>query len=422
MRLLLLSLLLVGCAPRTAAVPDAAVPDAPPADVDIVAAEGTSTEHRAEGDVKTGNIDFAGDLYRELAAENPAGNLFFSPTSVSVALGMTWAGASGQTRADMAKALRFPDDDDRVHGELSGMLASWNADEERPFELSVANHLWAQTGFDFEDDYMALVDAHYAAGLERLDLQNKPEPSRARINGWVSEQTRERIPELLPAGVLTPNSVLVLTNAVYFLGSWKVEFDQANTETAPFQTLAGTPVDAELMVQKSRFLYAERDGVQVLSLPYEGDRLSMVALLPAEGELEALEASLGGETITSLVGSVRPVQVRAWLPKFELDAEYDLVPTLKKLGMGVAFSEQADFGRMSSEPLQISDVIHKSFVKVNEEGTEAAAATAVIIATRSATPRPVEVPEFRADRPFVFLIWDRETETPLFVGRIADPS
>ncbi len=404
MRTSLLALALAACAPTVATAPE-------PAAAEAVRAEATGA----------GDLAFAASLYRALADDDA--NLFFSPVSVRMALTMTFAGADGATRDAMAKALRLPPEPDAVHAAYGAWLADLAAAEERPYDLAIANRLWIQDGISLEPAFLDLTERHYAAGAAKLDLRGDPVGSRAAINGWVGAQTRDRIPELLPDGFLTPLSTLVLTNAVYFHGKWAWAFPAEATHDAPFTLLDGSAVDVPLMHLERQLQYAELDGVQVLKLPYQGDRLSMVVLLPSEGGLADLEGRLDAALFTSAREALRWERVRTWLPRFEHDTTYGLEAPLDDLGMGVAFTNAADFSRMSQDvELRIDKVIHKAFIKVDEEGTEAAAATAVgMVMKTSIQPPPSEPVVFRADRPFVFGLWDDVADQLLFIGRVTDP-
>lgn len=375
----------------------------------------------ATEDLASGDHAFATDLFRELAADTQD-NLFLSPTSVRVALAMTWAGADGTTREAMARTLHFPADDEQsVHAAYGAWMADWTSDAERPYDLQVANRLWAQQGFALQAPFQAITAQDYGAEVARLDLQGAPEKSRTVINDWVAERTHDRIPDLLPPGLLGPDSVLVLTNAVYFLGTWQAAFDERMTKHRPFTRFDGSEVDAPTMYASYRYDYAELEGSQVVRLPYKGDRLSMWVVVPRSAEAAP---DLDAAWLARARGKLATEEVRLWLPKFEIDASFQLGPALDALGMGVAFTDAADFRRLSTDaPLAISDVVHKAFVKVDEVGTEAAAATAVLIVATSMPSKPPPPPkEVRADHPFLFLIWDDQADAVLFMGRVADPS
>lgn len=375
--------------------------------------------------VEGGNL-FAIDLYRKLG-ESP-GNLFFSPVSLSSALAMTAAGAAGETAEEMAEVLHFPADVESVHPSHAALAESLGLGAALGgYQLAVANRLWGQPGFDFEEEFLAVCSQFYGAGFETLDFTRAPEEARATINRWVEERTAKRIQDLLPPGSIAALTRLVLTNAVYFKGDWQEQFDRQSTEQAPFYAARKEPVQVPLMSRKGDYPYARFPDLQVLEVPYAGDDLAMVVLLPtARDGLGALEAQLDPQKLTGWLGALAQREVTVYLPRFEMKTGFSLKDTLGEMGMPSAFippregdPESADFSRMTGgRDLFIDGVFHKAFVKVNEEGTEAAAATGV---TMSLTSMPLEPEVFRADHPFVFLVRDRVTGIILFMGRLADP-
>lgn len=373
----------------------------------------------AEQRLVAANTAFATDLYGALP--RPA-NLFFSPYSVSVALGMTWGGASGVTEQELAKALHFGGVD--VHAGFEALQKRLAADPKAPYQLAVANRLFAEQHFTFLPEFLALARDRYGAPLELLDFKNAAEPSRLRINGWVEKQTNDRIKDLIGAGLINGQTRLVLVNAIYFKGTWAQPFEPKATSTDTF-TSGRAKLDVKMMHGSAYAGLGERDGVQVLELPYKGNALSMVVLLPkATDGLEALEARLTPKLLGELVAAAAPREVDVSLPKFKLVSSFALTAPLQKLGVATAFEcdegSRADFSRMAArQQLCISAVVHKAFVEVNELGTEAAAATAVIM---SATAVAAEPAVFRADHPFLFAIRDRRSGSILFLGRLTDPT
>jgi len=364
------------------------------------------------------NNAFAIDLYGELSKAE--GNLFFSPFSISTALGMTYAGAKGQTADQMAKTLHFDLPSDRLHAAMGGLVRQLNeAGKQKSAKLIVANALWGHQDFQFLKEFLAVNNAHYGAGLRRVDFTS-PETARATINGWVADQTNKLIPELIPPGILNPLTRLVLTNAIYFKGTWLTQFDPKRTRELPFTLATGEKVQAPMMRQTARFGYAEAKDWQALELPYKGRELSMVVVLPrAHDGLPALEKIFTARFVTE---ELRPrgQKVVVMLPKFKLESSFGLKPTLTALGMRDAFTMRADFSGMTGRSdLFISAVVHKAVVDVNEEGTEAAAATGVVMELKSVMPRPPKV--FRADHPFLFLIRHRPSGSILFLGRVMNP-
>ncbi|HEX5105245.1 MAG TPA: serpin family protein [Pirellulaceae bacterium] len=368
---------------------------------------------------------FAFDLYREVGKQE--GNLFVSPASISTALAMTYAGANGQTEKEMAHVLHF----DRIptqlpverfheaYGKLTTLLNSGGG--QGGYVLSTANRLWGQESYEFRPAFLKITREHYGAELAELDFR-RTEAARTTINEWARQQTRNKIQDLIPSGVLTSDTRLVLTNAIYFLGGWAKEFSPAATKNQPFFVKPGESVEVPLMTQKRSFQYAETDDAQLLALPYRGFEISMLVLLPKErGGLERLESQLTADKVEAWLAPARPREVEVYLPKFKLTTEVSLKETLSALGMPTAFGEAADFSKMASgEQLFISEVLHKAFVDVNEKGTEAAAATAVGVAAAAFVEPPQPV-VFRADHPFVFLLRDNRSGNILFLGRVSDP-
>ncbi|MGM0401486.1 MAG: serpin family protein [Chloroflexota bacterium] len=367
-----------------------------------------------------GNSAFAFDLYRFLAKEED--NLFYSPYSISLALAMTHAGARGETEAQMADVLHFTLPQEELHPAFNALdlaLASRGEEEEEGFRLHVVNALWGQKGYEFLSEFLRTLAENYGAGLRVLDFATKPEESRVTINDWVAEETEERIEDLLPKNAIDRSTVLVLTNAIYFNAAWQHPFQEEQTEDGTFYLRDGEEVTVPMMNQTESFAYGEGEGYQALELPYEDEELSMVILLPKEGGFEEFEGTLDAGRVEAIVQDMTRTSVNITMPKFSHEWDTSLKETLSALGMPVAFSSGADFSGMTgSRGLFIDDVIHKAFVAVDEEGTEAAAATAVIM-RESAPLSPVE---FTVDHPFIFLIRDRETGTILFVGRVMDPS
>ena len=381
-----------------------------------------------EADLATlvdGNSTFAFDLYQELRETD--GNLFYSPYSISLALAMTYAGARGETEQQMADALRFILPQNRLHPTFNGLdieLASRGEGAKdkdgEGFRLNIVNAIWGQKDYEFLSGFLDLLAENYGAGLRILDFISAPEESRVTINNWVSDQTEGRIEDLIPKGLINTLTRLVLTNAIYFNAAWQYPFEEDATYGAPFHLLDGNEVTVPMMRQTESFGYAEGDGYQAIELPYDGSELSMVILLPEAGKFEAFEGLLNVQLVEEIVGKIENRQVALMMPKFEFESDFSLKEILAALGMPVAFSGGADFSGMTGNlDLFIADVVHKAFVSVDEAGTEAAAASAVIMELRAAPEEPVKV---TVDRPFVFLIRDIETGTILFVGRVVSPS
>jgi serpin B len=373
-----------------------------------------------------GNSAFAFKLYQELKEKD--GNLFYSPYSISLALAMAYAGARGETAQQMADTLQFLLEQDKLHpafnwldAELAsrGEGAAGNAGGK--FRLNIVNDIWGQKDYEFLPAFLNVLAENYGAGLRLLDFINETEQSRVAINKWVSDQTEGRIENLIPPGAINELTRLVLTNAIYFNAAWEYPFNDKVTANGPFYLLDGGQVTVPMMRQTESFGYAEGEGYQAVELPYDGDELSMVILLPASGNFEAFEAELQAQQVNDIIKGLQPTEVTLTMPKFEFDSEFSLKDTLADMGMPDAFSpEDADFSGMTgNRELFISDVVHKAFVAVDEAGTEAAAATAVIVGTTSVPESPVEV---TIDHPFIFLIRDIETGAILFVGRVLNPA
>ena len=399
-----------------------------------------------------GSVQFALDMYGRLAG---GGNLFFSPYSISTALGMTAAGARGVTEQEMVEALHLslsgggPDaggaaggsrtaedgageapvgagaaiDDaarERIAAAFSALQRTYAASsEDDGYELNVANALWGQEGYPFRKDYLEFVERHFGGGFNLADFNGKPDSERVRINRWVEKETRERIRDLIPEGGIDKMTTLVLTNAVYFKGRWALRFDEELTRDATFHGDGGDAT-VPMMYRKGDFGYYEDEAVQVLEMPYRGGNVSMLAVLPKEGvtTLAAVEASLTPGMLSEWAGALRKKEVKVYFPKFEMTwGTRDISRDLAALGIKEAFSAKADFSGMTDlRDLFIGPVFHKAFVSVDEEGTEAAAATAVVM-KRLAVERETV---FRADRPFMFMIRDDRTGGILFMGRVAN--
>ena len=371
-----------------------------------------------------GNSAFAFDLYQQLKDEE--GNLFYSPYSISLALAMTYGGARSETEAQMANALRFSLPQSRLHPAFNALALELDSRGEgaqgkdgEGFRLNIINAIWGQQDYEFLTEFLDLLAVNYGAGLRVLDFIGATEESRVTINDWVADQTEGRIEDLIPQGLINAMTRLVLTNAIYFNAAWEYPFDEDITQDGVFHLLDGSQVTVPMMSQKESFGYAEGDGYQAVELPYDGDELSMVILLPTSGQFESFEEALDAAQVDGIIGSLERWQVDLTMPKFEFDSSFSLLEALSAMGMPIAFSGSADFSGMTgNRELYIADVVHKAFVSVDEEGTEAAAATAVVMEL-TAMPDVVEV---TIDRPFIFLIRDIETGTILFVGRTLDPS
>lgn len=441
--------------------------------------------------VVQGNNRFAFDLYHrlrtsEVVAENE-GNLIFSPYSISTAVGMVYAGARGQTAQDIANVFHFGLPQDRLHPAYGSLIRDLNGPHRSGYHLSVANRLRGQDGFPINQPFLDATRDHYGAELGRLDFVRDTENSRQTINRWVEEQTKDRIKELIPSGALNEQTRMVLTNAIYFNGDWKHSFQKDATHDRAFAVSATEQIRAPTMFQNGRFRYADGGDFQMLELPYKGDQLSMLIVLPKSGgrerepelgngpvtggseldmplvepttfdgtispirgsispaavtpfypipsngfapgpigidALASLEASLTPDVLQGAIDKLSYADVNVWLPKFKLETGVKLKETLTDMGMPTPFSDFADFLAIADDPLKISEIRHKAFIELDEEGTEAAGATSIemIQITTVAIREWIPPITFNADHPFHFLIRDNLTGSTLFMGRVARP-
>ncbi|MBN1975410.1 MAG: serpin family protein [Sedimentisphaerales bacterium] len=391
----------------------------------LVFAEGEITDSDA---VSMGINKFAYNLYDKIKdspeIKKNGGNLFFSPYSISAALGMTYTGARGNTAKEMADVLQLPplelEKIAAAYGQLQNQLQANPKTSE--YQLNIANALWGQKGYNFLPEFLEINKKYFDSGLTELDFA-KSEEARKIINTWVEDKTKEKIKDLITPGALDPLTRLVLTNAIYFKGNWAVQFKEENTKPADFNVTENKKVEVPMMHQKGKYFYGESDTIQVLQMPYKGEELAMFIVLPKAGvSLSDVEKQINSESpyiFSSISRSKQGVEV--FLPKFKMTCgTIALKEILIAMGMKDAFSSIADFSGMTGKrDLFISAVMHKAFVEVNEEGTEAAAATAVIMQKDEPRPTPV----FRADRPFIFMITDiRGQNDILFMGRLVDPT
>ena len=366
------------------------------------------------------NNRFALELYQRLSQTE--GNLFFSPYSLSTALAMTYGGAAGQTAEQIAEVLHFSLEPEAIHPAFSQLADIINIEASQGYQIQIANRLWGQQEYGFLPSFLKLTKDYYGAGLEQVDFENDTEASRQLINQWVAEATQEAIEDLIPEGILHDWTRLVLTNAIYFQGNWLLPFSLQDTEENSFTLISGEQITVPMMYQRNRFWYGNCNGLEVLRLFYVDYGVSMLILLPEiHDTLNLLEQELSPEMLEEFtLCADREYMVELWLPKFKISTEFELKQTLSQMGMDMAFTkESANFAGMNgnSQGLYLSAVVHKAFVDVNEVGTEAGAASGVMAGSRSTAPPAT----FRADRPFIFLIQENESDSILFLGRVVNP-
>jgi serpin B len=398
--LLILSMLLLGCAPK----------------IEIPTTDDTGVTPEGVAELVKANNQFGLDIYSKVSQE--PGNVFISPWSLSSALSMTYEGARGKTADEMKKVMHLPDAEVR-HSSFAKLFNDINK-KDKEYQLYTANALWAQKDYPFLPEYLNLVEKYYAGKATNVDFAGNTEQARLTINKWVEDYTNNKIKDLFAPNSLTPLTRLVLTNAIYFKGNWEKQFDKGATHDADFRINAEKNVQVPMMsMHEEDFNYFEDDKLQILEMPYEGEELSMMVLLPKNDDLKTVESIITPDSLELWRSSLRQESMDVYMPKFTFETKYILNDVLKAMGMPLAFSETADFSGMNGKKeLFIGIVVHQAFVEVNEEGTEAAAATGAGM-TLSAMP---VTKTFRADHPFVFLIQERNTGNILFLGRVVDPS
>jgi serine protease inhibitor len=366
------------------------------------------------------NNRFAFELYARL--KDQGGNLFVSPFSISTAFGMTYAGAAGRTAEEMASVFHFPLPQERLHPTFGALVRSLDRGIALGgYELRVANRTWGQQGFPFRDEFVRITRDDYGAEMQQADFEGDPETARTNVNAWVAERTHDRIRDLFPQGTIDTYTRLVLANAIYFKGLWATQFDRAKTQDAPFYLSATEYALVPTMKREDKARLAPLSGATMLELPYRGGDLSMLVVLPHRFDgLPELEAWLTPEALRDAIAALEetPGAIPIALPRFRIESKFMLGRTLSDMGMPAAFQAgAADFSGIDGrQDLHISAAIHQSFVEVNEEGTEAAAATGISVGATSLPPV-----SFVANHPFLFVIHDNVTGSILFMGRLADP-
>jgi serpin B len=367
---------------------------------------------------------FAANLYAAVGDPSKE-NTFFSPASIATALAMTAEGARGQTQQQMLAVLGFKDADAQtLRKAFASLMQETNGNgEKRGFQLNMVNRLWGQKGLNFLPGFLKETKKQYGAGLEQLDFAHDVDGARQTINQWVEKQTADKIKDLIKPGMLGPDAKLVLTNAIYFKGAWADPFKKEMTHDEAFKQDADHQAKVPMMHRTGRYRYAEDDNAQILEMMYAGNEVSMVVVLPKKAEgLGDVEKMVDAKWLDAMPGRLGSKEVQVAFPKFKMRAEFELSKVLSKMGMPLAFTDKADFSGMTSEAkILIDQVIHQAYVDVNEEGTEAAAATAVTMRAM-AMLRPGTPVVFRADHPFMFMIRDTRSGAILFMGKVMNPA
>ena len=398
-----------------------------PAPVVMPRADDAEATEEGIASVINANNQFALDFYTDLRNREAGKNIFFSPYSISTALAMVYEGARGETAEEIRNVFHFPEDDTIRKSSIAAVINLLNK-EEAKHELHTANALWLQKDYQILNEYIETIERFFLGKATDVDFVGAAEEAREMINTWIEDKTKDRIKDLIPKGVLGDLTRLVITNAIYFKGNWAIQFDKQETQYEDFRVNKDQTVRVPMMRrigEEARFYYAETEKLQILEMIYEGEDLSMLVLLPKNEDLESLEKMLTVENLNQWREELREQRVDVFMPKFTFDSKYFLKENLKEMGMPTAFRAPslplgADFSGISGEKdLYIHSVIHQAFINVDEEGTEAAAATGVIFGIE-AIPEPI--PVFRADHPFIFLIQERETGIILFMGRVINPA
>ena len=367
------------------------------------------------------NNKFAFDLYNAISSIHDE-NLVISPFSISTALAMTYAGADGNTARQMARTLYFERDQENFHKNFSEWMNAIIEKGEAKKQLQIANSLWPQEDYPFLDEFMNLIREYYGSAFYKVNYKDDREQIRQQINAWVEKHTNNLIKDLIQPGVLVDDTRLVLVNAIYFLSNWKIAFDEDATHNNAFNISREKTVNVPFMCMKDDLNYTETDNFQALELEYEGSDFSMLIVLPAENiNLDEFMKNFDALAFAETMNILEKQKVQVYLPSFKVRSKFDLEKLLASMGMPDAFSNRADFSNMTPlNDLKIDKVIHEAFIDVNEEGTEAAASTAVVIIIKSAI---IDPPEniFRADRPFFYVIRENKSNSILFMGKILNP-
>ncbi|MEI6851734.1 MAG: serpin family protein [Bacteroidota bacterium] len=364
------------------------------------------------------NNEFAFDLYKNIG-QKPE-NMFYSPFSISAAMGMTYAGSKGNTEKQISEVMRFAKNNEAFYGNYKDYLNTINSLNQDLVNIYTANSLWAQADFAFKQDYIEVIRSQFGGEIKNVNFIKDPEKCRLDINNWVDGKTNKKVENLILPGMIDDLTRLVLVNAIYFKASWEMPFDAKATRKTDFNTSATNVVSADFMTAENNYKYYSEDGISAIEIPYAKGSLSMLIILPKDNNSNISLNNIGKPIYDRIISGLTMTRVKLILPKFKTTSEFELSDVLKQMGMKDAFTDNADFTTMTGKKdLKISKVIHKAFINVDEAGTEAAAATAVIIRTKSA---PMDVVEFKANHPFMFIIKENTSGSILFAGNVYDPS
>jgi serpin B len=394
-------------------------------DIFIPTADDSGATIQGVNDITKANNQFAIDLYNKINKDSDK-NIFFSPWSISTAMVMTYEGARGETAKEIEDVFHFPANDALRRSSYARILNTLNKAGGK-YELSIANAIWLQEDYPFLEDYKDTINRYYLGKIKNLDFKNNPNGASFHINRWVSKNTNNRIRNIVSPEMFNEMSRAVLTNAIYFKGKWVRQFDRDDTKPEDFTLPSGKKIEVPMMRLEDEdlyFKYTEESGVQILEMPYQGDKISMLVLLPKTeiSDINQLESELSAETLQAWRSMMRPTKVYIYMPKFTLETSYSLTDYLKRMGMNLPFTwPGADFSRMDgTEMLYINKVLHKAYIDVYEEGTEATAATGIFVSIGAIKVR-IKPIIFRADHPFIFIIQEKETGNILFMGRVNNP-
>lgn len=404
---LMLSLILSGCVEKGVHEED-----------DISDNNGLPAGSVHASNVVEGSNLFAWELYLELVKENPDLNIFISPWSIEAALAMTFEGTGGATRESFLDVFHFPEDNTTRQEGFQAIIDQLNQDN-KPYNLSTANRIFPSKHSEFKQEFIDILEKYYRSSMEPLDYIADAEACRKIINDWVYNQTNGKIKNIIPKGVLDPSVVLVLANAIYFKSAWKYEFDPDETSERTWTMPDGKGKTVPMMhmhSEETKFNYYEDDTTQALELPYKDEDLSMVVLLPKDDDISNLENEMDADYMDDIISGLVKSEVYMHIPKFKIECKYELLPTLEEMGMA-----NCDFSGMGPPGIAITNILHKSFVEVNEEGTEAAAATVVVMKNGSSGMDEPKYKVFDADHNFIYLIKDNANDNILFLGKLTDP-